>query len=46
MFGPNLQEIWDALPEERRQRIEEEFQREKALYIASQPEENSESAQQ
>lgn len=38
MFGPTLQEIWDALPEDRRQRIEDEFQREKALYIASQQE--------
>lgn len=46
MFGPNLQEIWDALPEDRRQRIEDEFQREKALYIASQQEGTNESNQQ
>lgn len=46
MFGPNLQEIWDALPEDRRQRIEDEFQRKKALYIASQQEGANENTQQ
>ena len=46
MFGPNFQEIWDALPEDRRQRIEDKFQQEKALYIASQQEGINESPQQ
>lgn len=46
MFGPSLQEIWDTLPEERRQRIEDKFQRERVLYIASQQQGINESIQQ
>jgi DNA-binding XRE family transcriptional regulator len=36
MFGPNLQEIWDSLPEDRKQRIEAGYQEMKAEYLTLQ----------
>lgn len=36
MFGRNLQEIWDSLPEDRKQRIEAGYQEMKAEYMTLQ----------
>jgi transcriptional regulator with XRE-family HTH domain len=35
-LGPNLQEIWESFPEQRKQRIEESYQQGKAEYLTLQ----------
>ena len=36
MFGPNIQELWNTLPEERKQRIEADYLETKAEYLTLQ----------